>query len=81
MLTQLKPICEPVFSFAGHQYVAHCLPDELGMGALEVTIHQIRDGATRYVGYGVYSKRFVSYELHRGMRRAVNVAIKVATQR
>lgn len=74
----IRPLHEPSFIVNGRQYVAHCVPDDLGMGALEVTVHEVRSGATRYVGYGVYGKRFVSYVLSAGIRRAADEAIRAS---
>jgi hypothetical protein len=76
MTEHLFPTLEVPFKFRGDKYVAHCVPDEFDMGALEVCLFEVRDGGFRYVAYGVYGKRFVSYELTVEIRKVVDAAIR-----
>jgi hypothetical protein len=71
----LLPDLEPTFMYHGRRYVAHCVRAEDLGDVLEVCVHEIRDGWTGYVGYGVFGKTFQSNEISSGLRRAVEKAI------
>lgn len=69
------PILEPAFVFHGREYVAHCVPDEFDMGALEVCLYEVRGGFTRFIAWGAFGKRLVSPVLTTGLRKAAEAAI------
>jgi hypothetical protein len=71
----LLPDQEPTFTYQGRRYVAHCVRAEDVADVLEVCVHEIREGWTGYIGYGVFGKTFQSTEITSGLRRAVKRAI------